>query len=116
MKESQTRGEQEIEKQINECLNPKDFGKSVDLEFNEQDLKDLNEGKSLVHDFWENLREGLLKYMTTYLVVAILALFALLIFYIFLSLLSPIFFIAIDMLLLATTLTGIFPVIRGALP
>lgn len=115
MKESQTTGEKEIEKQIDFCLSSRNYGEPPELEYNEEDLNNLNEGFSLLHEFWKNLRAGLLNYMAIYLIIAIFALFALLISYILLSLLHPIFFIAIDMLLLATTLSGIFPVIQVAL-
>jgi hypothetical protein len=115
IKESQTRQEQEIGKQINDCLNPKDFGETENSEIDEKQLEYLNEWYSSVHNFGKNLRDGLLQYMAIYLVVAILVLFFLLILYIPLSILNPIFFIALDMLLLGTTLSGIFPVIQVAL-
>lgn len=115
MKDSQTRGEKEIEKQINFGLKSQDYGEPTELEYDEEDMNNLNEGFSLLHKFWENLRAGLLNYMAIYLVVAIFALFALLISFIVLSLTNPTFFIAINMLLLATILSGILPVIQVAL-
>jgi len=108
MKEKQREAENLIRKQMN------DYGKSADmkfLQFDEQDLKVLDDEFTLFHKFWGNLRSGLIQYIATFLVVAILMLFFLITLYV----ISPIFFIAFDMFVLATALTGVFPIIRHAL-
>lgn len=81
-------------------------------EITEENLKALRSLLSLAHAFWHNFRAGILRYTRSYLIVSLLSLFALLILYIALS---PAQFVFADILLLATILTGVFPIINVAL-
>ena len=81
----------------------------------EEDLKTVNSVYDLVHTFWYNLRIGVLKYVRTYLIVAIFTLFSITYLYIILSLVSAALFIVTDICLLVIILSGVLPIIKVAL-
>ena len=81
----------------------------------EEDLRIVNSVYDLVHTFWYNLRIGILKYVRTYLIVAIFTLFFIAYLYIILSLVSAALFIVTDICLLVIILSGVFPIIKVAL-
>ena len=74
-------------------------------------LKELDNMVKYEHVFFHNLRSGILNYVRTYVSIALVSLFILLMTYV---LNSVLFFVA-DILILGVLLTGVFPIISVAL-
>jgi hypothetical protein len=81
----------------------------------EEDLKIVNSAYTYSDTFWYNLRIGVLKYVRTYLIVGVSALFSLTYLYFLLSLVNAALFILIDISLMVIILTGIVPIVNVAL-
>ena len=99
-------GEAEIKEQV------EDYIENYFEASREDDLKIFNHTLELTHTFWENLRNGFLKYIATCIIVSVLSLLSLLLLYVFLS---PAQFILFDIPLLSTIAIGILPIIQVAM-
>jgi len=78
----------------------------------EEDLKTVNSALVFRHTYWYNLRVGVLKYVRLHVVISLFSLIILIFAYI---VLSPKTFVAVDIFLLLSILSGIFPIILAAL-
>lgn len=77
-----------------------------------EDLKVIDSASTLVDAFWHNYRTGVLRYTRSYLATSIVSLFVLL--FLYMSLDSGLF-ITIDLFLLFSILSGVFPIMAVAL-
>lgn len=107
MKENRKESKQLIKEDI-ENLNEKD----IDEESRESDLQTLNKMNKLFETIWVNLQSGVLNYIATFIVVAIIMLILVIVGYI---VFNSVQFILFDLSLLLTIIAGIIPIIQSGL-
>lgn len=91
--------------------NSEKIKKIVDQEGEEEALNEFNHMVNYEHAFFHNFRSGLIKYVGTYITLALGSL--LLLFFTYALLSSP-FFLITDIMVLVILLVGVFPIVSVA--